>query len=181
MVPDNAAPISRPFPLHRVTPAGLEAEVVASPAEREALAADLGLVAIHDLVGRFRVVGTSERIRVAGRISARIEQTCVVTLDPFPTELDEEVSVEFVSPALIGSVAPTPGEEVEADLDRPEELTGDRIDLGAITAEFLALALDPYPRKPGVSFEAGRDESDRPSAFAGLASLRRPGPEEAGG
>lgn len=28
-----------------------------------------------------------------------------------------------------------------------------RIDLGALTAEFLALGLDPYPRKPGVDFE----------------------------
>ena len=32
---------------------------------------------------------------------------------------------------------------------------GDSIDLGAALAEQLALALDPYPRKPGAKLPAG--------------------------
>ena len=31
-----------------------------------------------------------------------------------------------------------------------------QIDLGALAAEFLALGLDPYPRKPGVAFDGAR-------------------------
>ena len=39
------------------------------------------------------------------------------------------------------------------DADIPDPLVGGRIDFGALTAEFLALGLDPYPRKPGIAFE----------------------------
>jgi len=39
------------------------------------------------------------------------------------------------------------------DVEVPDPLIGGRIDFGALTAEFLALGLDPYPRKPGIAFE----------------------------
>jgi hypothetical protein len=38
--------------------------------------------------------------------------------------------------------------------DEPEPLEGDRIDLGEIVAEELALAIDPYPRAPGAELAA---------------------------
>ena len=36
------------------------------------------------------------------------------------------------------------------------------------------LALDPYPRKPGVAFDGavGGDDAPEPTAFAGLAHLK---------
>ncbi|MEX6814044.1 hypothetical protein AB2C52_34490, partial [Pseudomonas aeruginosa] len=40
------------------------------------------------------------------------------------------------------------------DADIPDPIVGGRIDFGLLTAEFLALGIDPYPRKPGVVFEA---------------------------
>jgi hypothetical protein len=46
-----------------------------------------------------------------------------------------------------------------------------QIDLGALAAEFLALNLDNYPRKPGVMFEAanaGGEASGTDSPFAVL-------------
>ena len=57
--------------------------------------------------------------------------------------------------------------------DPPEPIENGRIDLGAVTAEFLALGLDPYPRKPGVAFESGpgRDPADSP--FAALAKMKK--------
>ena len=36
----------------------------------------------------------------------------------------------------------------------PDAIVDGKIDLGALAAEFLALGLDPYPRKPGASFES---------------------------
>ena len=39
------------------------------------------------------------------------------------------------------------------DADIPDPIVGGRIDFGVLTAEFLALGLDPYPRKPGMAFE----------------------------
>ena len=37
--------------------------------------------------------------------------------------------------------------------DPPEVLEGDSIDLAAYLYEYLALAIDPFPRKPGAVFE----------------------------
>lgn len=169
MTRGTAGPLSRSFPLHRVTPGGIDATVEATEAERAALATDLALPAIHRLEGRFRLVGSHDRVTVTGRVSAAIEQICVVTLEPFPTAVDEDVEIAFATPDP--RAAP---EEVELSLDSdpPDELLGDSIDLGAVTAEFLALGLDPYPRAPGIAFEAPQDETGRDSPFARLAGLR---------
>ena len=41
--------------------------------------------------------------------------------------------------------------KVAAD-DAPEPLVGGVVDLGVVATEFLALGIDPYPRKSGVEF-----------------------------
>ena len=46
------------------------------------------------------------------------------------------------------------------------------IDIGEVAAEFLALALDPYPRKPGVEFAPPEEEAPTGSAFGALARLK---------
>ncbi len=64
----------------------------------------------------------------------------------------------------------------DEDDEWPEPIVEGRIDIGEAVAQQLALALDPYPRKPGISLEdvignaAAGD--DRPaSPFAVLAGL----------
>ena len=46
-----------------------------------------------------------------------------------------------------------------ADEDDPDPVIDGKIDLGALAAEFFALGLDPYPRKPGVEFVAPAEEA----------------------
>ena len=177
MTGDSVGPLSRPLPLHRVTAGGVTVDVEAGPEERAALAADLGLPAIHDLRGRFRIVGSPERVRVTGRVEAKVEQTCVVSLDGFETAVDEEVDVTFAAPPPRVRGDADGAVEIELRDDMPDELAGDTIDLGAVTAEFFALALDPYPRKPGVAFEVPADAGASDSPFARLAQLRPDEPE----
>ena len=58
--------------------------------------------------------------------------------------------------------------------DPPDPIVDGKIDLGALAAEFVALALDPYPRKPGARFEPVDVEPDRERIpFAGLARLKK--------
>jgi hypothetical protein len=55
--------------------------------------------------------------------------------------------------------------------DPPDPIMNGQIDLGALAGEFLALNLDLYPRKPGVTFEdmsIGGEASRTDSPFAGL-------------
>jgi hypothetical protein len=52
-----------------------------------------------------------------------------------------------------------------------------KIDLGPVIYESLATALEPYPRKPGASFEWSQDLREGPDTeesgpFAALAALK---------
>ncbi len=145
---------SRPVAVDRLGESGLALELVASAAERAALARHLGLLALEQLSGRAAIDrvdgGPVVRLRVAW--TADVVQSCVVTLDPVPARLDEAFEQRFVPPAAKAG----PAREVFVDVgeeaeEPPEPLIGGRIDIGAALAEQLALALDPYPRKPGAA------------------------------
>ncbi|MFJ5370074.1 YceD family protein, partial [Bosea sp. CER48] len=119
--------------------------------------------------------------KLEGRILARLHQTCVVTLDAFPVQLDVPVKLDFAPEEEIEAASRrAERDDAEIDIevllnedDPPEPIIDGVIDLGGVTLEFLALALDPYPRKPGVSFEAPAAEPGAESPFAALAKLKR--------
>lgn len=169
-------PLSRPVLVASLPDEGLEVTVKTTAAERAALAAADGLVELVALDGRFTL--TPERsgqgVTVLGEVHASVVQTCTVSLDPFPSELREKVDVLFVSESRAAEWAKTQkGDDEGEDDDPPDVIVDGRIDLGTLTAEFLALGLDPYPRKPGVTFES-HDPADAadPSPFAALARLK---------
>lgn len=159
-----ATPLSRPVPVSDLPSEGLEVTVEATPEERDALAREFKLPAIHALTGTFHLSGNRSRVHVRGHVDASVNQVCVVTLEPFDSNMREDVEVEFAAP---GAVAAAQGQEP------PDEIVDGAVDLGTLTAEFLALGLDPYPRKPGVdfAFEAVDDRPDSP--FAALEKLKR--------
>ena len=170
MRPDPTLPLSRPVAVDSLPPEGTEIVVEASPEERTALARDYNLPAIQSLKGRYLLSGSAARLQVRGRVSAALTQTCVLTLEPFEASLEEEVEVDFTaSDHLPRKVAD------EMELSPPQDrIVNGRIDLGAVTAEFLALGLDPYPRKPGVAFAFEEEGEGKPSPFAALDRLKRP-------
>lgn len=172
MIADAVGPLSRPFLIGRLPDNGTHVTVEATAEERVRLAADLGLPALPALVARLHVKPTRRGVRVTGRVVATLVQTCVVSLDDFESTLDEEVAVEFAEADPRAAAASR--ESDDEDEDPPDEIVDGRIDLGAIAAEFLALGIDPHPRKPGSVFE-GAGGDDMPSPFAALAALKDPG------
>jgi uncharacterized metal-binding protein YceD (DUF177 family) len=167
MTPASVGPLSRLVAVTDLPAEGVDVTVEASEEERAALAQDFRLPAIHALTGTFHLSGSPRRVRVAGRVAARISQICVVTLDPFEADVDEEVEVDFTA-ADAGM-----RQEAEHGLDAEADAIVDGIiDLGALTAEFLALGLDPYPRKPGADFTYQPDEGSPGSPFAVLGKPR---------
>ncbi len=168
MTPESVGPLSRLVDVTNIPPQGARAGVEATAEECAALAKDFKLPAIHGLTGEYHLTSSAKGIHAAGRVKARVVQTCVVTLDPFESEIDEEVDVDFAEPSGMPAEPPTEMHEYEP----PDEIVNGHVDLGALTAEFLALGLDPYPRKPGVNFDYRSD--DRPdSPFAALGKLKR--------
>ena len=160
-------PLSRVVNVERLPKDRAEVTVEASPEECAALAREFGIPAIRDLVGRFRLAGSPARLQVGGTVEAMVTQVCTVSLEPFEAPVGEAVEVAFTSQDML---AGTDAEDVEL----PDPIVNGRIDFGALTAEFLALGLDPYPRKPGISFEpVAAGEEEKP-----LASLHRLLPRE---
>lgn len=190
MTEAESFPLQRIFDVADLKPEGVDVVVETTPEEREALAQFLDLPAIHRLDGAFRLTGNERRVTVRGEVHAAIVQTCTVSLEPFDTSVHEEVEVVFEDQGVVPfdarakqaprSAADIPAalRDLESELDAPDELIDGKIDLGAITAEFLALGLDPYPRKPGVEFSY--DQADaRESPFAALSELKAaPAPDK---
>ncbi len=170
-----ALPWSVPVAVSDVPEAGRHLDLVADPQTRAAIAKLAGATAVARLVASFDVTlrGRSG-LHVVGGVSATVGQTCVVTLDPIENEIEEPIDLVFVPAAR----ADEPGNPADAEIevtaeDAPEPLIDGRVDLGAIATEFLLLAIDPYPRKPGVVFQppASTDEAAHP--FAALSALKK--------
>ena len=74
------------------------------------------------------------------------------------------------------------GPDLGSDDDPPDEIIGNTVDLGALAAEFLGLALDPYPRKPGAEFAALTEDPPgapaAPSKVSPFAILKNARPKD---
>jgi hypothetical protein len=167
-------PFSRIVRVEAIPKDGQTVDVEANPAEREALAALYKLPSIEALTARFTLSRSpGGEVRVGGAVHGRLTQVCVVSLEPFPASVDEEVDVRFAPVAAAGRPLHEPQTFSLADGDEPDPIIDGRIDLGALTAEFFALGLDPHPRKPGVAFQwPGDEEEEDGSPFS---ILRRDG------
>ena len=169
----EVVPWSVPVILDQIPETGLHRDIEAPETAREAIAALSDLRGVPALSASFDVEKRGARVHVTGRLRARVGQTCVVSLEPMETAIDEPIDLTFALPEA-GSV-----EEGEQDQrqkpegDGPEPLLGNAIDLGAIASEFLVLAIDPYPRKEGAEFAAPAAEETGNKPFAALAALQK--------
>lgn len=153
-------------------------DIQADGGECEALARRFGIVRVNSLRAQVRVAPVRGRgvLRVRGPLQARVTQTCVVTLEPFEDTVSEEIDLLF-APADAGET----GREVVVgppDEDVPEPLEGDMLDAGEVVAQALALALDPYPRRPNAGndvltmVETESEHADGPFAVLGQLKSR---------
>ncbi len=166
---------SRPLDVTRVPPQGCTEMVTADPKECQALAERFGLPAVHGLTAELKVSRwRGQGLKFKGHIKADIDQTCVVSLDVFRSMLDDRFESYFLpAGSMAGADAATIGES------DAEPFENGIIDMGEVVAEAMALALDPYPKKPGVDFidqvelESAPSESESArNPFAGLGRLK---------
>jgi hypothetical protein len=152
---------------------GTHIDLVADEATRAAVMALANIRALPRLAASYDVSLRAGGLRVDGEVSATVGQTCVVTLEPMESEIREHVDLDFVaasaSPEAEGDQDDGEEEPIELGAEPPEELIDDTIDLGALSVEFLLLAIDPYPRKPGAEFETKSFGDATTNPFAALA------------
>ncbi len=177
------AEFSRPISLEEIGE-GARRRIEADERERAALAERMKLPAIHELRADLRVApGRDGGFLVRGNFFAVVEQECVRTLEPFVSQLEERVERLFVPADSVSArkpgSAPTVIElEANAD-DAPDIIEGEEIDLGELVAESLALALDPWPKKPGTEFmdystDGGGARTDEEGRGAATQGARNP-------
>jgi uncharacterized metal-binding protein YceD (DUF177 family) len=164
--------LHRPLRWSAVGPAGRQERVVATAAECAALARRFGILAIGSLQAELALRPDRDgAIRAEGRLEAEVTQTCVVSLEPVDQRVSAPVLLRFLPPDATPNDDPESPDEIETD--------GDTLDLGEAVAEQLALALDPYPRRPDAVLPAEAKDAPEPepppapSPFAALARLRR--------
>jgi uncharacterized metal-binding protein YceD (DUF177 family) len=155
-----------------VPEAGRRLELVADAGIRDAIAKAAGLVGLPRLEAGFDVTRQgSDGLRVVGRVTATVVQDCVVTLEPVESAIDEAVDVTFLPD--VAEIAKTAGLQALDTDEPPEALSNGVVDLGAVATEFLLLGIDPYPRKPGVTFDAPAAGDPTSHPFAALAALKK--------
>jgi uncharacterized metal-binding protein YceD (DUF177 family) len=162
-------PWTVPVAVHDIPETGRRFDLIADEAVRRDVAAMAGVRAVPRLTATFEVVRHGrDGLRVIGAVSARVEQTCVVTLEPIEDDIEEPIDLVF-APRSEKAVEDSSTETYDA----PEPLIGGTLDLGAVAVEFLVLAIDPYPRKPGAIFDAPPTGDDGAHPFAALAALKK--------
>lgn len=169
---DGAPPLSHPVRRDHVPSGGSAVVLEADGAARAALARHLDISAVAALRAELAVrPWRGDGLTVEGRLTAEVVQTCVVTLEPVTNAIDTTIA-DYYAPDPEAAARAEPS---APDADDIEPLIGGRVDLGALVVEHLSLALDPYPRRPGVAFqdiEADTDRQDAESPFARLGALR---------
>ncbi len=167
----------------RIGPEGVLLQLNPDGKARESLARQLQIPAVLGLSAQIRIVpdpAQAGHFLLKAQFEAEVEQTCVVSLEPVRQHVGESFVRRFAPAPDSGQAAG--GDEDEAEWldpeaeDPPDPLVDGTIDVGVVVAEALALALDPYPRKPGAGFPEGYrpdpDASEKVSPFAALAKLR---------
>lgn len=163
---------SRPLRVDVLETAGRSFEWQATEQERIDLAAFLGLERLEGLfVKGIAEPGLKAAIHLTADYVADVVQICVVTLEPVAARVTDTVEREFTLRSDVAAVWQEVDVEPGAE-DPPDLVEGGEIDIGAVVIEALALAIDPYPRKPGVVLEYQPENPPDPGPFAALAKLK---------
>src|SRR5881392_12091 len=180
---EHKSEIERIIAVDRLGPGGTALEIAASDSERAALAKRFGFLGLPAFSARVTVDRRpGGQVVVEGRLRGKIVQACILTLDPVTQDLDETFRLVFKQGLTEERDAESGEALVSAQIDAPEPLPGNLLDVGEIVAEQLSLAAEPYPRRHGVKLEdvlpkprgdgrPGKNEQRR-HPFAGLAALR---------
>lgn len=124
-----------------------EGLILATPEECFALASRFNIKSINLLRVDFTVETSTEKgtYWVKGTLKASVVQSCITTFEDLTESIEETFSVVLYEPDWAERI-----DSLDIDDDRDfEALISGRVDLGELAAQYLALALNPYPRKEG--------------------------------
>lgn len=160
--------------LRDIGPQGASGSHDATPAECDELARVTDIQSCDSLRIEYKIQPLRSGIyRLTGHIKANVVQSCVVTLEPVASRIDEALNVELRPTDMM----PEGEQDVEemSILESPdfEPIEDDEIDLGLLVLEHFSTAINPYPRAEGVELEVVEAAADKPiNPFAVLGKLK---------
>lgn len=170
-------PWSMKVAVEQIPEAGLHHDLVANSTQLAGLRELGALRELSDVRAAFDVSPAGRgRVQVTGRVTARVGQVCVVTLDPVESMINETVDLLFAPEDQVAAIVKAMEDQAKTDEeqpDPPEAITEGMIDLGQLAADALFLGINPYPRKPDAAFEPPPIVEDPEShPFAALKALK---------
>ena len=171
----GGAPFVRTYDLGDLGRAGDRIAVALKESDRKRLAewAEIESVVAFEATVELKRI-SANRFGYHARLSSDIVQSCVVTLEPVRSHIEREFSRELhlVDHGRHEGEAMT---LAAADDEAPEDIESRDFDLAGPLLEEFSLAIEPYPRAPGVTFESPAEEVAAESPFAALRSLKTRG------
>jgi uncharacterized metal-binding protein YceD (DUF177 family) len=170
----NGTPeFSRRIDSLRLAAGGERHDIAAKPAERAGLVKRFNLLALDRFDAKVTLTPMAGGYyRLAAEFEAVLVQACTVTGEPVASRIAEVFTLSYGPEDQTGEIV------LDGDSEPVEPLDDGVIDIGEAVAQQLSLALDPFPRAPGVAADGdARVSGDTPteSPFAALARLRKPG------
>ncbi len=155
---------------------GKDVQRKATREECALLARSLDIPTVDRLEVRYHIKPLSGgRYRLEGTLIADVVQSCIVTLDPVRSTIEDQIQVEFRSDAPQEPQGKLGDELIVLEVTEYEPLEHNRLEVGRIIAETLAAALPAYPRAPGAALEkheAGPTEPGPANPFSALAGWK---------
>lgn len=182
MVKENE--FSRQIKIENVDRSKEPHSIEADSNERESLAERFEISAVHSLSADVNIKRMGDKVtyHVYGKLSAEVEQESVVSGEAVLSAIAEDFEAWFIDGdvASFEKAQKRRGEEdshgeieILDEKDDPERIIGGMIDIGEVVAQFMALALNPYPHNEGEDVgDYIESKEEKPNPFAALASLK---------
>lgn len=175
----TAPPLQKSYDLSSLSQGGGEVVLTADEGTRAKLAAFAGVEEIRSFTARIDLKRPApDRFLLGYTLDADIVQACVVTLEPVESRIalafERElrlVHIRHRKVAVPESVEPAEGQD-----EGPEDIDNPVYDLAGPILEEFVLAIDPYPRAPGVEFSPPAEaDAAADSPFSVLKKLKKQG------
>lgn len=170
--------LPRPARVKTIPKKGLRMTITPDKNEKVHLCAFYDLQEIEDFEAKvFLERVTTTKFHLTGRVIAHVVQTCVFSLEPVETQIDEAIDLFLVPAQEFHQYAERIDGEgsliLGLEVDAPDIYEQDVIALGSLVLEHFALGLDPYPRAQGAEFDkSALADNIISSPFGELAALK---------
>ena len=150
---------------------GLTLDLEADAGARTRLARMFNLQAMDGFTAEARFKPWLDGLRLDAKWKAKVVYMCGLSLDPYPAALSGVFTLHLLPEGSPNAPADEPETLGDPSAEDPPELYADEVvDVGDLLAQHLSVELDPFPRKPGATFQAP-EETPEPSPFAALGKL----------